>query len=481
MGQKRAYYPATCFGTPIGVPHEKYLVKFEDSLPVEVVRGMVKRLEFDIGDAVKVDMPGVPKVTHIIRRFEDKLSIEELSQAADNGVYPQTDVYGHTTVVLGPKQRKSLPNGGLQSSENEIKVPIARIYLDSILWNRMKNKAFTYPSEGTPKESSMQSPSEKSSIASPSVKFSRAVQAASGIFANMAFAISYKEDDGSKNRITKLITDNGGSILQDGFTELFEPSSIFPSYTPTKSKSTNDERNTGLQLTTLAENVGFSCLIADSHSRREKYMQALALGLPCLNGRWVEDCVAKGKILEWDIYLLPAGDSMYLNGATKSRVMTISSPTDSLLPNTIATRPKLLEGQSVLIVTGRGKAEEKRKAYIFLTFALGASRVERVPDLETARALFESQSEASLPCAWDLVYVDDADQSAAQAMLTPRPKTQRISLSHGKVGRKRRKSSALFPMLDSAENGPAGVPLAKVVGNEFVCQSLILGRLVFEE
>ncbi|KAJ5665295.1 uncharacterized protein N7477_007743 [Penicillium maclennaniae] len=38
MGQKRAYYPATCLGTPLGVSSNKYSVKFEDSLPVEVVR-----------------------------------------------------------------------------------------------------------------------------------------------------------------------------------------------------------------------------------------------------------------------------------------------------------------------------------------------------------------------------------------------------------------------------------------------------------
>ncbi|KAJ5238977.1 hypothetical protein N7468_003596 [Penicillium chermesinum] len=479
MGQKRAYYPATCFGTPIGVSQDKYSVKFEDSLPVDVVKGMVKRLEFRVGDAVKVDMRGVPKVTHIVRGFADKVTREELAQAAESGFYPQTDVYGHKSLILGPKQRKSLPNGGLNSSENVITVPISRIYLDSILWNQLKDNAFTFQPEMNPKESSVHSPSEKSSLpASPSVRFSRAVQSAGGLFTNMAFAISYKEDERAKNRITKLITDNGGSILHDGFTELFEPSSIFPSNTPTKGNSTSNDRPTGLQLTSLAENIGFSCLIADSHSRREKYMQALALGLPCLSGRWVEDCVAKGQILEWDIYLLPAGDSMYLNGATKSRVMNISSPVDALLPNTIASRSKLLDGQSVLIVTGRGKAEEKRKAYIFLTYALGASRVERVPDLETARALVESQSETSLPCPWDLIYVDDADQPAAQVMLTPRSKTQRISLSHGKAGRKRKKSSALFP-LNSEEVTPVAPP-ARVVGNEFVCQSLILGRLVFD-
>jgi hypothetical protein len=452
-------------------------VKFEDSLPVEVVKGAVKRFELRVGDGVKVDMRGVPKVTHIVRGFDDKLTKEQLAQAAEKGFCPQTDIYGHTTVILGPKQRKSLPNAGLASSENVIRVPIARIYLDMILWNQLKDRAFTYQQpQPAPRESKSHTPSEKSSLpASPSTRFSRSVYETGGIFAGMAIAVSYKEDESSKNRITRLIVENGGTVLHEGFTELFEPSYIRPVGTPTKGKGDGGDSSVsvGLRLNGLAENVGFACLIADTHSRREKYMQALALNLPCLSGRWIEDCVTKGRILDWDIYLLPAGDSMYLNGATKSRVMVPTPPSEARLVETVSARPKLLDGKSVLIVMGRGKAEEKRKAYIFLTFALGASRVERVPDLETAKALLDSQSEASLPSGWDMVYVDDADQVAAKAMLAPQPKTQKIHLFHGR----KRKKSAVFTMSATPESSSS---TGTVIGSEFVCQSLILGRL-FEE
>jgi hypothetical protein len=474
MGQKRAYYPATCFGTPLGVSQVKYSVKFEDSLPVEVPKGAVKRFELRVGDGVKIEMDNVPKVTHIVRGFDDKLTREQLAKAADDGLYPITDIYGHTTVIVGPKQRKSLPNGGIGNSENVIKVPIARVYLDTILWNQLKDRMFTYRPP-VQQESMVHTPSERSSApASPSSRLSRSIHQCSGIFAGMVFAVSYKEDEASKNRVTRLIMDNGGTVLHDGFTELFEASSIVPVDTPTKGGAKDaDLNNKGLRLTALAEDVGFACLIADTHSRREKYMQALALNLPCLAGRWVEDCIAQGRVLDWDIYLLPAGDSMYLNGATKSRVMAPNPPSTARLSETISARTKLLAGQSVLLVMGRGKAEEKRKAYIFLTYALGASRVERVPDLGTARALIESQSDAGLSTSWDWIYVDDADQAAAKSMLTPKPKTQRIHLFHGK---KRRKSIA-----SSTPTPPNELKCtARVVGNEFVCQSLILGRL-FEE
>ncbi|KAI2727833.1 hypothetical protein CBS147330_2687 [Penicillium roqueforti] len=475
MGQKRAYYPATCFGTPLGVSQVKYSVRFEDSLPIEVPKGAVKRFELRVGDAVKIEMDNIPKVTHVVRGFDDKLTKEELAKAADDGLYPITDIYGHTTIIVGPKQRKSLPNGGMGNGENVIKVPISRVYLDTILWNQLKDRAFTYRPAPVQQESMVHTPSERSSApASPSCRLSRSLHQGSGIFAGMVFAVSYKEDEASKNRVTRLIVDNGGTVLHDGFTELFEPSTIVSVDTPIKGGAKDAGINSkGLRLTALAEEVGFACLIADTYSRREKYMQALALNLPCLSGRWVEDCIAQGRVLDWDIYLLPAGDSMYLNGATKSRVMAPNPPSTARLTETISARKKLLAGQSVLVVMGRGKVEEKRKAYIFLTYALGASRVERVPDLGTASALIDSQSDAGLSTDWDWIYVDDADQAAAKSMLTPKPQTPRIHLFHGK---KRKRSIA------SSTPTPPNEPkcTARVVGNEFVCQSLILGRL-FEE
>ncbi|KAJ5381535.1 uncharacterized protein N7496_003963 [Penicillium cataractarum] len=471
QGQKRAYYPATCFGAPIGVSQGKYSVQFDGSLPVEVIKGLVKRLELRVGDEVKVDMPGFPKLAHVIRGFSDRLTREEILRAADNGIYPQTDVYGYTALILASKQRKSLPSGSFDGSETMTKVPISRIYMDNILWNRFKDREFTQNTETAPQESTFRVLSMRSSLpASPNSRVARSIYEPSGIFTNMAFAVSYKEDEVSKNRITRLIRDNGGVLLNDGFTELFETAS---DETPKKGGSSNGVSTiNGLSLDSDASEIGFTCLIADTHSRREKYMQALALNIPCLSGRWVEDCVAKGRVLDWDIYLLPAGESKYLNGATRSRIMTPISPMEARLSDTISSRPSLLDGKSVLIVMGRGKAEEKRKAYVFLTLALGASRVERVPDLETAKTLLDSQAGASpSPSNWDFIYVDDADQTAAKSMLA----SSQAQSSAPVNPRKRRRSTVTMSRPNLATLiGP------QVVGSEFVCQSLILGRL-FEE
>ncbi|KAL4788449.1 hypothetical protein BJX76DRAFT_344861 [Aspergillus varians] len=472
-GQKRAYYPAACFGKPFGTSQDQYLVKFEDSSPVEVPIGTVKRLELRIGDAVKVDMPNVPKVTHIIRGFADKLSADELlSSATANGVIPVTDVYGHSTLILGPKQRKSLPSGGLSGPDNVINVPISRVYLDTILWNQLKDRSFIYNSESGNLESRPKTPSDRNSTpTSPNTRLSRSFRSSNGLFSGMVFAVSYGDKSDTKYRVTKMILENDGRILEDGFNELFELPLNAPLATPTKSLAPQSTAiNVNLHLKSGAEDVGFACLIADKHSRRPKYMQALALSLPCLSDRWVEDCVAKGQVLDWEMYLLPAGESSYLNGATKSRILSAYPATKARLSETVASRPNLLNGQSVLLVTGRNSKadEERRKAYIFLTYALGASKIERVPDIQSARAVLKQQRTAGEPWTWDWVYIDDDDKALKTIAAGS-------SGSSSFLSKKRRKSR----LTESINGDDLGLDSnVRIVGNEFVCQSLILGRLV---
>lgn len=475
-GKKLAYYPGTCFGAPIGTSPSRYLVKFEDSDYVEVSMSSVKKLELRIGDAVKIEMPDVPKITHIIRGFANKLSADEWRKQIDDGLIPITDVYGHSSVVLGPKQRKSLPNGGLAGPESTVTVPISKIYMDTILWNQLKDREFTHSSETAQSDSRLRTPSElHSTPASPSARRFRDIHAFTGLFSGMVFAVSYVENDDAKSRVTSLILENGGHILMDGFNELFEFPSNVPIAAPANpadpSAATSNET---FRLTSAAEGIGFACLIADKHSRRVKYMQALALNLPCLSGRWIEDCLAQGRVLDWGMYLLPSGESMYLDGATKSRLLTPTPAATARISSTIAGRPNMLDGQSVLLVMGRGKAEEKRKAYIFLTYALGASKVERVFDLKSAKAVLDLQAATGTDDNWDWIYVDDDEQDAARSMILGGPASTPQKPQVGRRGRKRKRAG---PVDSAPSHGPDANTKARIVGNEFLCQSLILGRL----
>ncbi|RAL06987.1 uncharacterized protein BO97DRAFT_438760 [Aspergillus homomorphus CBS 101889] len=464
-GTKRAYYPATCFGKPFGTSQSRYRVRFEDSAPIDIPVGAVKRLELRPGDAVKVDMPNVPKVTHVIRSLVRKLSIDDIEQGAANGIIPVTDIYGYSAVMVGPKQRKSLPNPGLVVTDSLIEVPISRIYLDTILWNQLKDRTFTYLSEPVFAERGAPTPLEGFStpISSPGSRLSRSIRLSNGLFAGMVFAVSFGDNNDAKTRVVKMILENDGRILEDGFNELFDLPLNAPIATPTKqSAPKSDTQRDLLQLSSSAADVGFTCLIADRHSRRSKYMQALALNLPCLSDRWIEDCVARGRIVDWEIYLLPAGESTYLNGATKSRILTPYSATEARLSETIARRPNLLNGQSVLLVTGRSGRldEERRKAYLFLTYALGASRIERVSDLNSARAILNAQARDGQRVSrnWDWVYIDDDDKASAKAM------TLSSSAASGSGSRKRKRTK----LVESVTGDDLGLTSnVRIVGNEF--------------
>jgi len=263
------------------------------------------------------------------------------------------------------------------------------------------------------------------------------------LFANMAFAVSYQKREQEKDEVTKAIRDNGGRILEEGFDALFEISKL-------------KEPDAGLMLSAVNKPLGFSALIADEHSRKTKYMQALALGLPCISGQWVLACVSKGAILDWSPYLLCAGQSSFLGNVMKSRVLPRYSAAEANLEMTLDARDKLLEGKSVLMVTSRGKAD-KRKPYVFLTRALGPSRVEQVGDLSEARTKLGSET-------WDLLYTDSPKETAAATL---------FGSANSSGGSKKRKRGPTA----TKESTPSPKRI-RVIDDETMIQSLILGQIM---
>jgi len=280
---------------------------------------------------------------------------------------------------------------------------------------------------------------------------------AGGLFNKMAFAVSYVNQFQEKNVVIALITEQGGQILEDGFDGLFEPTSF------SKSR-TNSADDVELTLSPVASRIGFAALIADEHSRKEKYMQALALSLPCISGRWISACVSKGEILDWGPYLLCAGQSSFLGNAIRSRTLQPYPAVDANFPETFSNRKKFLNGKSILLVTGKGRAEDKRKAYIFLTRVLGPSRIDHVPDLEQARKKLLDSAEQT----WDLLYVDGNEQHAETVVFGQTPTTS--------VGSRKRKKG---PVPASEKPIPEEKRI-RIISDEVMIQSLILGQLLIE-
>ena len=426
-GKSRAYYPATCIGV-IGTETLRYQIQWDGYEPDEIDEQGVRNLDLRHGDSVKFNLEGFPRTAHVIRGFKDKVTSNE------NAI---TDIRGYKTLLVVPKQRKSLPVDTNIVDEQIVEVPLSAVYLDTVMWNQMKDRHFAYcapsvlpPSTthsyfATPIEysSTPSSPGSRSRPPPTSTALPLSVYptTGNGRFASMAFAISY-DSTIRKSELTSLIESNGGLILPSGFQQLFLPDQLVlkPQYA----------------------NLSFTALLADKHSKKEKYLQALALGLPCLSGKWIEACISAEEFVDWPSYLLPAGESEELEGAIRSRILSAYDPAIVRLADVVRNaRLNILESASIIFVLGRG---EKRRPYVFLTRALGAGRIEKVSDLRAAKVLLDESDGKEY--SW--VFVDDGEVETATAQLT-------------------KKTSC----------GSAKSPSVRVVGNEFVKQSLVLGKM----
>ncbi|KAI0834610.1 hypothetical protein F5Y06DRAFT_152700 [Hypoxylon sp. FL0890] len=286
-----------------------------------------------------------------------------------------------------------------------------------------------------------------------------------GIFEGMVFALSFQEGQVRKNKdkqadkatIERMIRQEGGKILSDGFHKLFK----FDSFQSTGNTSTTHTLSSSLTL--FDEGTGFTALIADGHSRKVKYMQALALGIPCLAPKWIMNCISKKEIVDWSSYLLCAGPSTLLGEAIRSRNLQPYDASTAKLADVISNRPKLLDKARILLVMKKSKNEGKKLEYVFLAQILGGSLV-RVYTLEEARA--KLREEESHNRSFDWVYVDDNLKDAQKAL---------FGTTAGNVGSRKRKRQSTGT--DESDPPPKKI---RTLSDELVIQSLILGRLIEE-
>lgn len=477
-GSNPAYHPATCLEM-IGGDDPRYRVRFEDGT-VDVISGYgIKRLELRPGDIVKVDLPGARKLNYVVEGVQDQHvstiardpstpSRRGRSAPTNDSAFPETDVYGNATVLMSPKQRLSLD--GEQPQSSQIAVPLTLIYLTQTMWTAFKDRQYTHLLNKPPISTGLQTSSERPSTPStPSsrtrrVKSSGLVQARStaignsaggGIFRNMAFAITNIDRADENERIKNHITSNGGHILSTGFDDLFHIPAL-----PRTTSPADPSADTSFHLTPAAKDVGFTCLIADKHCRTAKFIQALSLGIPCLSTRWIINCVAKQRILSWAPYLLPSGESTFLGGAVRSRVLQPFDAETATLSRILENRPRMLDGASVLIIMEKGQ-EKSMQQHPLIIHALGASKISRaISDASAAKAVADSQA---LGEPWDWIFSYDKEQDVEEKLF-----------GGNGAGKKRKRGR------ESDIRPPGKKGKTRVVGNEFVIQSLILGMLIEE-
>ena len=482
-GTTPAYHPATCLQV-VGSEDPRYTVRFDDGTVDTITAYSIKRLELRQGDLVKVDIPGSRNKIYVVNDMRDQQrpanppdpatpSRRGSAISTNDPAFPEVDIHGFATVLVSPKQRGSISDS--PSEHSQIAVPIAQLYLTQTMWASFKNRLYTHISNKSQTLTGLQTPSERPSTPStPSSRTrraktsvlaqSRSMTAASshgnvGLFRNMAFSITNVDRPEDSVRIKTHVSANGGTILEKGFDELFH----IPPLTRTSApKEINDDPV--FELTQAAKNLGFTCLIADRYCRRAKFVQALALGIPCLATRWITDCVAKQQLLPWGPYLLPSGESSFLGGAVRSRVLQLFPTETATLSGIIDNRPKMLENSSVLLIMEKGQ-EETMRQHPLITHAIGARKIARAINEDAAAKAVSDASALGQP--WDWVFSYDKEKAVEERLFgTNQTRKKRKRGSEGEVlevvGRREKRART------------------KVVGNEFVIQSLILGMLTEE-
>ena len=446
-GKTRAYYPARCLAKNFGGQH--YTVQWDGFNPDEVGFHGIRRLELRVGDLLKIEMPDIEKIPYIVRGFKDQITGQALEHTL-------TDQYGFSTIIVAPKQRKSMVEKATTSETTKQirEVPVSAIYLDSNMWNQMKDREYSFSATNTSHMPGYATPAEGSSTpASPASRVRRqgftlnipfTPTQTTGLLAGCVFVISY-ENEVRRRELTRMLKAHGATLLDEYFTEMFEQDTTI--------------------LRSKFGNSGFTTLLADKHSRKPKYLQALALGLPCLSGKWIEACITASKLVDWHKYLLPAGECEQLEGAARSRIMPPLEPADAKLVGMLMQRSLILQGKKVLVVTGKtAKAEAKMRNHLFFVKATGAKSVITVADAKAAKALLDDPDGDGN--ALDIVYVDSLELGAAEAVLN---KVERANTVGKKKGRRAKRESEMAAEVQRNW---------KVLGTESLVQSLILGELV---
>lgn len=482
-GNYPGFYPATCLAVINGGPEPQYKVRFDDGAVDIVTAYCVKRLELQIGDVVKVDMPGVRTHNYTVQGFRDKeapiplLEVDTPSRSKRGArpsasKFPSTDIYGHKTILVAPKQQAEI-------AEELEAFPLMHIYLIQRMWTNFKDRVFSYQPSLASRVTGLQTPSDRPSTPSSPGSRTRRIKApaqplssvarpmklscnGSYLFDNMVFSITNVEVLAVREKIVRQIGSHGGNILDSdqGFAELFDVPDLEMA-SPRKRRD-NDAESL-FRLTATAANRGFTCLLADKHCRNAKFIQALALGIPCLATRWVKDCISKGRLVPWEPYLLSSGESAFLDGATRTRLLPPSDPETVLLPTIVESRPNFLADSSILLIIGEGKEAKSMKAYPFIAHALGARKVSRALSLDAARqVLLEAKAAGE---AWDWVYYYESENREERIA---QRKAEDILLGGGggSAGKKRKRDEGM------------GGRKTRVAVTEFVIQSLILGRLM---
>jgi DNA repair protein Crb2 Tudor domain/BRCA1 C Terminus (BRCT) domain len=256
--QRMNYFPATVVEPP-AVPGDEpasmeteVLVQFDDGLRTMVALKHIRRFELREGDSVKIWMEEYKRPIFTVRAV--------VHDGEEEG---RTDCVGNNVVVVVPKSG---------ASREELRLPMDKVYVTGKLFTQFEEDR-RYLCTTTTSRNRFPGGSRHVS-SSPSV--TRGPRLLSTLFENMVFAISGRSSGGNpKTTLSEVIAAHGGRVMEEGLHDILN----------------FNEGEGELALRPGFEDTTFCAVLADEYSRRVKYLQALALALPCLATKWIEHCV----------------------------------------------------------------------------------------------------------------------------------------------------------------------------------------------
>ncbi len=395
-GSPEGYYPGTLLNPEIlSLPYNDDAlaeIRFDDSSIAQVKLVQVRPLELRIGDCIKIGKVGIRN---------KQVEILELKKDGNHLAY--CDINGYSLIVARRKDNKST-----------LTCPIEQVYVPRNLMKPFFQRQFpeftiskkaTEPDMETPLTPSRRFPSGRipavRDLMSPTTSYKG--EKVSGVFVGIGFAVTIILKSSSatlRQDLQRKIETNGGAYYEGGFEGMF-----------TRSPYAENDEVPPLILTPDAAKLKLAVVIADSHARRAKYLQALALGLPCLHHGFIDDCLREKRIVDYRPYLLSAGEAFY-PGSNVFMSMSIRLSEPTTLEALIMQRRTVLNGKTMIVVAGDTDEEHTAtRLHLFLAWAMGVEDIMSCRNLDEAYHILLRKEEGKI---WDLVSVQNANNDVAK-------------------------------------------------------------------
>jgi hypothetical protein len=261
QGWEKRYFPATVVEPPTVGPGDQeasldttVLVRFDDNAESTVKLRDVRRMDLHQGDTVKLYNGGSKSMK--------SPNYNVLRCEYDPNEAGKPDIHGNNVVILVPERTRNSTAPG-----DETRILAEKVYLIPSLFKKFDSRRYLFTTQFK------QHPTTISRQVSSSPHISRPVRPHSTLFRNMIFAISVSK---GRENLTKAVIMHNGHVVEEGLHEIF--------HMP-------DDVEGDLVVCDDWTNSTFCAVIADGYSRKTKYLQALALGIPCLSSKWIDNCI----------------------------------------------------------------------------------------------------------------------------------------------------------------------------------------------